>query len=47
VEMAKNVWMTNDLPNLRDYILPTRSRADVILHKTNNHRINEIYLRKF
>lgn len=47
IDMAKNVWMTNDLQNLRDYILPTRSRADVILHKTNNHRINEIYLRKF
>ncbi|WP_057874184.1 type I pantothenate kinase [Loigolactobacillus rennini] len=45
--MAKRVWRTNDLPNLRDYILPTRSRADVILHKTENHRINQIYLRKF
>jgi type I pantothenate kinase len=45
--MARRVWATNDLPNLVDYILPTRNRADVILHKTKHHRIDEIYLRKF
>lgn len=44
--MAHRVWQTVDLPNLDDYILPTRNRADVILHKTNNHRIDKIYLRE-
>lgn len=44
--MAENVWNTVDLPNLRDYILPTRNRADIILHKTDHHLIDRIYLRE-
>lgn len=45
--MAKNTWKTINLKNLREFILPTRSRADLILHKTNNHRIDELLLRKY
>ena len=30
-KMAKQVWKDVNLPNLNDYILPTRTRADVIL----------------
>lgn len=45
-EMAKGVWRSVNLPNLKEYILPTRNRADVILHKTENHRIDRIYLRE-
>ncbi|WP_251547703.1 type I pantothenate kinase [Limosilactobacillus caecicola] len=44
-DKAREVWDTVDLPNLRDYILPTRNRADVILHKTAHHKIDRIYLR--
>lgn len=45
--MAKNVWESVNLKNLQEYILPTRGRADIILHKTKHHLIDEIYLRKF
>lgn len=46
-EMAINVWNTVNLPNLNQYILPTRNRADIILHKTDHHIIDEIFLRKY
>lgn len=45
-EWAHQVWRDIDLVNLNEYILPTRNRADVILHKTNHHRIDKVYLRK-
>lgn len=45
-DYAKNVWENVNLRNLEDYILPTRFRADVILHKTTNHYIDQILLRK-
>ena len=44
--MAKDVWRRVNLPNLTEYILPTRNRADVILHKTTNHKIDRVYLRE-
>jgi len=43
---AKNVWENVNLKNLREFILPTRSRADLILHKTNNHFIDQILIKK-
>lgn len=46
-KMARNVWKTINLKNLEEYILPTRSRADVILHKVENHIVDEIFLRKY
>lgn len=46
-EMAKQVWQDVNLKNLEAYILPTRSRADLILHKTDHHLIDQVYLRKF
>lgn len=45
-EMAKDVWRRVNLVNLKQYILPTRTRADVILHKTNHHVIDHILLRE-
>lgn len=45
-EMAKDVWKRVNLVNLKQYILPTRTRADVILHKTNHHVIDHILLRE-
>lgn len=45
--MAKNVWKNVNLKNLNEFILPTRSRADVILHKAQGHVIDDIFLRKY
>lgn len=46
MEFAQNVWKSINLVNLQDYIEPTRNRAEIILHKTKNHEIDEIYLKK-
>ena len=46
MEFAQNVWKSINLVNLQDYIEPTRNRAEIILHKTANHEIDEIYLKK-
>lgn len=45
-DYAKKVWKEVNLKNLVDNILPTRFRADAILHKTTNHYIDQILLRK-
>ena len=47
MKMAKETWSTVNLPNLHDYIAPTRNRAEVIIHKTENHVIDKVYLKKF
>ena len=39
-------WEAINLPNLRDNILPTRSRAHLILRKGRSHLIETIELRK-
>lgn len=44
--LAKTIWQTINLVNLKKYIEPTRNRAEVILHKTADHKINRIYLKK-
>ncbi len=44
--IAQDTWKNINLLNLKDYIEPTRSRADIILHKSQNHEIDEIYLKK-
>ena len=44
--MAQDTWKHINLANLEKYIEPTRSRADIILHKGQNHEIDEIYLKK-
>lgn len=43
---AKDIWRTVNYENLTEYILPTRFRADMIIHKTTNHYIDQILLRK-
>jgi len=34
------------LKNLQEYILPTRFRADMIIHKTTDHFIDQLLLKK-
>ncbi|WP_179394471.1 type I pantothenate kinase [Lacticaseibacillus absianus] len=45
--MARQVWRDVNLKNLNEYILPTKNRADIILHKTDKHVIDSVALRKF
>lgn len=47
VALAKQVWQDTNLKNLEEYILPTKYRADFILHKTENHIIDYVLLKKF
>ena len=44
---ARKVWESVDLPNLDEFILPTRSRANLILHKVEHHAMDAVYLRKY
>lgn len=46
LEIAEGLWANINLKNLRENILPTRPRADLILHKGTNHLIQEVALRK-
>ena len=45
VETATHIWETINGRNLRENILPTRYRADVILNKTAGHRIDSVEIR--
>lgn len=47
IAMAKEVWRTINLKNLYEYILPTRNRADCIIHKTTGHEIDYLLLKKY
>ncbi|MGT2929734.1 type I pantothenate kinase [Streptococcus dentasini] len=46
LKVAKNIWKTINLLNLKNYIEPTRNRAELILHKSQSHKIDKIYLKK-
>lgn len=43
---AKSIWRSINLVNLRENILPTRHRADVILRKGGDHEVEAVSLRK-
>ena len=44
--VAEGLWQNINLKNLRQNILPTRPRADIILRKGRNHFIETVSLRK-
>ncbi|MNC96281.1 Pantothenate kinase [compost metagenome] len=44
--IARNVWNAINLVNLRENIEPTRERAQLILEKGPDHRVQGIRLRK-
>ena len=45
-EVATGIWEEINGRNLRENILPTRSRADLILRKGPDHAVERIWLRK-
>jgi type I pantothenate kinase len=45
-KLALNIWRTINLKNLIDNIRPTRRRAQLILQKGENHRVQSVALRK-
>lgn len=44
--VATEIWETINLKNLRENILPTRPRADLILRKGADHLVDQVALRK-
>jgi len=44
--IAEGLWANINLKNLRENILPTRPRADLILRKGDHHLVEEVALRK-
>lgn len=46
LEFANEVWDTINLPNLKENILPTRFRADLIIEKGSKHFTRGIRIRK-
>ena len=46
VETARGIWRDINLVNLRENIIPTRERANLILEKGHNHRVTGVYQRK-
>lgn len=45
-ETAQSIWERINLLNLRENILPTRQRADLILKKSASHLVERVALRK-
>ena len=45
-ETATRIWDTINLVNLRENVLPTRPRADLVLRKGADHFIRSVFLRK-
>jgi len=46
VATGLSIWRTINLVNLRENILPTRQRADLILRKGAGHAVETVELRK-
>jgi type I pantothenate kinase len=46
VAYAKEIWSSINEPNLLHNILPTRSRADLVLRKGSDHAVSSVLLRK-
>ena len=44
--IAEDLWERINARNLRDNILPTRPRADLVLHKGEDHHVDRVSLRR-
>lgn len=47
VETAGGIWDLINGPNLRDHIVATRDRADLIIKKGSDHAVEEVWLRRW
>ncbi len=45
-QTANRIWETINLVNLRENVVPTRQRADLIVRKEADHAIHQVWLRK-
>ncbi len=45
-DAASRIWREINLVNLQKNILPTRTRADVVLRKRSDHSVSEVWLRR-
>ena len=45
-KIAEDLWKNINYKNLRNNILPTRQRADLILKKSSDHSVEKVLLRK-
>ena len=45
-DVAEGIWTQINLKNLEENILPTRQRADLIIRKRSDHKVEEVALRK-
>ena len=46
IATATRLWETINLVNLRENILPTRPRADLVLRKGTDHMVRSVFLRR-
>ncbi len=46
VQTAKRIWNHVNAQNLKENILPSRQRADIIIHKTADHMADQIMISK-
>ncbi len=46
VEVARGIWREINGRNLAENIAPTRDRASLVLHKTADHRVDRVQLRR-
>jgi len=46
IKRATKIWTTTNERNFVENILPTRNRADLIMTKVGNHRVDNVKLRK-
>ncbi len=44
--VARDIWRRINLVNLRENVLPTRQRADLVLRKRSDHAVDEVWLRR-
>jgi type I pantothenate kinase len=46
VDVARTIWREINGRNLAENIAPTRDRASLVLHKTADHRVDRVQLRR-
>ncbi|GAB2025793.1 type I pantothenate kinase [Lactovum odontotermitis] len=46
-QLIHSTWENVNLKNLHEFIEPTRNRAEIIIHKSDKHYIDKLYLKKY